>query len=168
MFFLLLFRLQFVGETSSSSNGSSSTEPRSCVVVFVNMQCVAHRLSVVCAQPRAHATVAQFCFFFFASFCCSLNERAQSEHLINSRFCFEDYFAGDTGPKSKSKWQRHSKLFTYFTITLNIPSKIYRIFAVQLLANGHMLVIPLVFLVFFLNCYWFMIVFKMHLCCCCE
>lgn len=87
--------------------------------------------------------------FFFASFCCSLNERAQSEHLINSRFCFEDYFAGDTGPKSKSKWQRHSKLFTYFTITLNIPSKIYRIFAVQLLANGHMLVIPLVFLVFF-------------------
>lgn len=62
--FLLLFRLQFVGETSSSSNGSSSTEPRSCVVVFVNMQCVAHRLSVVCAQPRAHATVAQFCFFF--------------------------------------------------------------------------------------------------------
>lgn len=70
--------------------------------------------------------------FFFASFCCSLNERAQLEHLINSRFCFEDYFAGDTGPKSKSKWQRHSKLFTYFTITLNIPSKIYRIFAVQL------------------------------------
>lgn len=141
--------------------------PFVCRCVCKHAMCGTSIVGCLCTAART-CNSCTILFFFFASFCCSLNERAQSEHLINSRFCFEDYFAGDTGPKTKSKWQRHSKLFTYFTITLNIPSKIYRIFAVQLLANGHMLFIPLVFLVFFMNCYWFMIVFKIRLFCWCK
>lgn len=175
LFYVLIFGVFFAAFSSAICWRNKQQQQRQqqhrtpfvCRCVCKHAMCGTSIVGCLCTAARTCNSCTML-FFFFASFCCSLNERAQSEHLINSRFCFEDYFAGDTGPKSKSKWQRHSKLFTYFTITLNIPSKIYRIFAVQLLANGHMLVIPLVFLVFFLNCYWSMIVFKMRLFCCCE